>query len=142
MGKSSKDAFILMARYVLPWEADLALSLLASENIEAFLADEHMARAGIYHSALAGGVRLMVKEADAARAMEVLKAAESGELLTDRENGREGGWREDLETETLAQEPETRCPRCGSAHLERKGGLRALFSPGYKCRVCGAKFSL
>ena len=141
-----QDDLVTVARYVVPWQADLARTLLESEGIEVFLADEHMARTDPYHSALVGGVRLMVRGSAADRAVELISAAEDGRLepareAQDRDAGQSRLTGGPAGTASAGSDGELRCPRCGSAHLERAGRLRALLGPGNRCRVCGFRFN-
>ena len=73
------SGLVLLARYPEPWQADMVVSLLASEGIQAFLSDEHFVR-NTKHSAAIGGVGVVVREADAPMAWEILQRAERGEL--------------------------------------------------------------
>jgi hypothetical protein len=133
---SSEGALVVLARYPEPWRADLVVSLLGSEGIEAFLADEHINRMA-RHVPWIGGVGVVVREGDAQLALEILERAENGQLTADH------GEPDDPLTSHLAGENADlpRCPRCGSAHLAGKKGIKALFSPGYRCRVCGNEFT-
>lgn len=132
--KGKDPSLVILARFLSPWRADLALGLLESEGIEAFLADDHLARNEPVSSALAGGIRLLVLEEDLTRAREVLDQAENGNLALPP-------WEGDPHSipprERAADAGEVRCPRCGSSHVERGAGLMALFVPRFRCRVCG-----
>lgn len=151
--ESDNGGFVLLARFPELWQADLAISLLASEGIEAWSADELFIN-GTDHSTNMGGVGVIVNEGDAMSAWNILQLAERGELSlrddltehTDEWNRRKTGDRESsfrrIESDTLNPQPETRnsvivrCPRCGSENIGKKRGLTSLFSPGYRCRVC------
>lgn len=156
--KSRRDdaddgGFVLLAQFPELWQADLAVSLLASEGIEAWSADDLFIN-GTDHSTDMDGVGVVVREADARSAFNILQMAERGELslpeetaeFTDEWNRRKNEKRETssrgIELKTRNPESETRnsfvvrCPRCGSENNEKKKGIRALFSPGYRCRVC------
>lgn len=150
------SGLILLARFPEPWQADMAVSLLASEEIQAFLSDEHFVR-NTKHSVAIGGVGIVVREADASAAWEILQRAERGELslpseLLEYPDERNiSGISQDKKRQRSDeyngiragnQRPDTRnfvsvrCPRCGSANNEKRKGIKALFSPGYRCRVC------
>ena len=136
-------SFVLLTRFPERWQADLAVSLLASEGIEAWSADE-----------LLDGFGVIVSESDAMAAQGILQMAERGELaITDDHQSISGGGSphrveypeksqryEDVDT--FNSQPLTRnstalrCPRCGSENIEKRRRVRALFIPGYRCRVC------
>ena len=150
------SGLILLARFPEPWQADMVVSLLASEGIQAFLSDEHFVR-NTRHSVAIGGVGIVVREADASAAWEILQRAERGELSLpsemleypderifsgksqDKRRQRADGYKgirtrnRQLETQNHV---DVRCPRCGSANSEKRKGLLAFFSPGNSCRVC------
>jgi hypothetical protein len=100
------------------------------------------------------GVGVVVQEGDAMAAWDILQMAERGELSLPDENhefaddwnrrkteereaffGRE---KVDIRNQKLESRNSlvVRCPRCGSENHERKKGVKALFFPGYRCRVC------
>jgi hypothetical protein len=134
---SKKASLAVAARFIQPWRADLALSLLRSEGVVGYLADDHLARTEPISSILAGGIRLLVDGEDLARARQILERAEQGDLVLPE-------WEGDPESITMRERVpapgEVRCQRCGSSHLEEKKGLWRIFSPGYRCRVCGNSF--
>jgi Putative prokaryotic signal transducing protein len=112
----------------------LAKSILDSEGIECFLADENTIRMDWLWSNLLGGVKLWVREEDAARAAELL-AQESEEGF-------------DVDGDAEHQQP--RCPQCNSANIlfeELSKNVSyasvALGVPfpvkhlGWKCHACG-----
>jgi hypothetical protein len=149
----AEAGLVLLVRFPEPWQADMFVSLLASEGIQSFLMDEHFVR-NTKHSVAIGGVGVVVRESDAAVAWEILQRAERGELSLPEETREYADqWSQVEERAQKAgsplsreltgnREPETgafsvvRCPRCGSAYSEKRKGIRALFSPGYRCRVC------
>jgi hypothetical protein len=148
-----ENSFVLLARFPELWQADMAVSLLASEGIPAYPADELFVK-NTKHSEAIGGVGVVVHEADAATAWDILELAERGELSLQEEavEYTDESSRQKIEErvtssrrselETLNPEPEIlnsfsiRCPRCGSENNEKKKGLKALFRPGNHCRVC------
>ena len=112
----------------------LAKSVLDSEGIECFLADENTIRMDWLWSNLLGGVKLWVKEEDAGRASELL-AQKSPEGF-------------DVEGDETHQQQ--RCPKCNSANIlfeELSKNVSyasvALGVPfpvkhlGWKCHSCG-----
>ena len=112
----------------------LAKSILDSEGIECFLADENTIRMDWLWSNLLGGVKLWVREEDAAKAAELL-AQESPEGF-------------DADSDAEHQQP--RCPQCSSANVlfEELSKHTAyatilLHFPipikhlGWKCHACG-----
>jgi hypothetical protein len=145
--------YVLLAWFPEMWQADLAVSLLVSEGIQAWSADDRFIN-GTDHATDRGGAGVMVQEADAMSAWHILQMAERGEFSLQEEapaypdewNRRKREDREKssqrIENKTRNLEPETRnlysvrCPRCGSENNEKRKGIRALFSPGYHCRVC------
>jgi hypothetical protein len=66
--------------FVLPHEAHLAKAYLESEGIETEIRDELTAQVDNFYSNAIGGVKLLVKEEDFQRGMEVLKL---GGYITD-----------------------------------------------------------
>jgi len=112
----------------------LAKSVLDSEGIECFLADENIIRMDWLWSNLLGGVKLWVRAEDAAKAAELL-AQESPEGF-------------DADSDAEHQQP--RCPQCNSANIlfEELSKPTAyatilLHFPipvkhlGWKCHACG-----
>jgi len=55
-------------------EAELVKSVLDAEGIAAEIPDEHAAGIQPFYGAMQGGIRVLVREADLARAEETLKA--------------------------------------------------------------------
>ncbi|TNF47008.1 DUF2007 domain-containing protein, partial [bacterium] len=112
---------VLAARFIQPWRADLALSLLRSEGVAGYLADDHLARTEPVSSILAGGIRLLVERKDLSRAREILNRAEQGDLALP-------AWEGDPHSkpmrERVSAPGEVRCQRCGSSYLEAKKGIR------------------
>ncbi len=106
-----------VATFGAAWEARLALARLAAEGIEASIADENVSH--LYGGGVVGGIKLQVREDDAARAGEIL-AQESplSELY--------------LVTEEDAQEP--RCPQCRTTHVDYESWPRSRWT----CGLCGA----
>jgi len=114
--------------------AYLAKGLLDSAGIESFLFDENIVRMDWLYSNLVGGVKLRVREEDAAEALELLDA----------------GRAEDSEAEVAEEPVPERCPNCRStdvAHqplMKRLAYLSVLLGfpmpvkhVGWKCGFCG-----
>jgi hypothetical protein len=74
MPENSQDhpKLVTIAKYLYPYEADLAKSRLEAEGIPAFAADEYIVRFDWFYSNAVGGIRLQVAEEDAELAMEIL----------------------------------------------------------------------
>lgn len=70
-GKRKVEKLVKVAAFLDVNEAYLAKGLLESEGIEAVLFDEHSAVV-VYTSYALGGLRLMVKQSDLARAKSIL----------------------------------------------------------------------
>jgi hypothetical protein len=128
------ERLVTVETFAAPWEAQLARARLETEGIESQLADEHLARLGL--SGAIGGVRLQVREEDAALAIEVLRReARLPEIY--------------LVTDEEALRP--RCPGCNSDCLTLERWSRLLFVGSllllhipilvprrrWKCRHCG-----
>lgn len=142
--------FALVALFPEPWQADIAVSLLVSEGIRAFPADDWIVRKTLFFSGV--GTAVVVPEPEAPRALEILRMAERGELSLGEEGpghhvrskkrekkdkgklpeGTDGRVRE----RPSGGHPVVRCPRCGSENVVRKGGFSAVFSRAWRCRVC------
>ncbi|MDP8243350.1 MAG: DUF2007 domain-containing protein [Candidatus Hinthialibacter antarcticus] len=69
----SSDDIVEVARYTMLQDADFARMTLQSEGIEAVIMDDAVS-AWAPHYTFASGIRLFVQNADAARAVRVLKA--------------------------------------------------------------------
>ncbi len=102
--KLADEKLVTIARFSHPEEAYLASAKLESEGIWSFLADEHTVTADWLVSNAIGGVRLQVKESEAADARQILSLSR-----TDAE---------------LAAGTGRYCPKCGSADI--KYGLFSL----------------
>jgi rubredoxin len=117
-------------------EALLAKGLLESAGIECFLADQDMVRMDWYYSNAIGGMRLQVKEEDAASATEILEQPIPNNFELDG-------------TGEIYEQP--RCPNCQSLDIQFEGvdqglGLTTawairlplpLRSDTWKCNSCG-----
>lgn len=111
------EELVTVGTFAVPWEARLAQALLEAEGIRAVVTDENVG--SLYGAGVVGGIKLRVREEDAARASEAL-ARESPipEIY--------------LVTEEDARQP--RCPSCRSEDIASEGWL----SRRWTCRRCGA----
>ena len=143
----------LVAVFPEPWQADIAVSLLVSEGIRAFPADDWLS-GETRRSVDTGGAGVVVVEADAPLALKILQMAERGDLSLPEEGPEYAAGEDRTRGGTRWKPPRregpgsagggqgadglasARCPRCGSANTERRKGVRGLFSPLYRCRVC------
>jgi len=64
------EKLVTVGTFAAPWEAHLAQARLASEGIDAVVADVNVG--SLYGGSLVGGVKLRVREEEAARATELL----------------------------------------------------------------------
>src|SRR5438876_6398247 len=72
-GNNEPPSPVVIARYGGVLEAVLAKSMLDSAGIESFLGDENLVRLDWFYSNLVGGIKLMVREADAETARKLLE---------------------------------------------------------------------
>jgi hypothetical protein len=151
---------VTVGTFNTPWEAQIAQARLSAEGLYSTIADEHVIRMVALSNAV-GGIRLKVRERDAAVAAEVLRrlaplpeiylvsadapgaqappeAAEAeGKESLEGSASSGGTAAEALPAAGLA------CPACGSAELwfERSSrlvlGLLPLGRRGYRCGECG-----
>lgn len=127
------DSLVTIATYSLPHEAHVARASLEATGIYVFIANEHTIGVQWFYSNALGGVRLMVKEKDAATALTILETDFSEEL------GKEIPLDESV------------CPACGSTDVEAYTiGAKSAFltilllgfplllvKHGIRCRRCG-----
>jgi len=142
------DDLVTIASFINTTDAYLCRMALEAEGIDSFIIDEHTASISPFHSAIIGGVRVMVRGSDAEAAAEILRRAET------------------LEPESEEKDPVTRdeppprelsapvyCPKCSSEnvkHTERGPlfllfagmlfGLPFLLLPNMSCSMCGHKW--
>ncbi|HYU30891.1 MAG TPA: DUF2007 domain-containing protein [Thermoanaerobaculia bacterium] len=64
------EKLVTVGTFAAPWEARLAQARLATEGIDAVVADENVG--SLYGGSLIGGIKLRVREEDTAHAAEVL----------------------------------------------------------------------
>lgn len=64
------EKLVTVGTFAAPWEARLALAQLTAEGIDAVVTDENVG--SLYGGSLIGGIKLRVREKDAALAVEVL----------------------------------------------------------------------
>ena len=89
---------IMVGRYRDSSEAMIAKSMLDSAGIESFLSDENLVRLDWFYSNLVGGIKLMVREEDAATARKLL----------------EENIPEKFDVAGVGEYAQPRCPECGS----------------------------
>ena len=125
---------VIVGRYRDLSIASVAKSILDSAGIESFLADDNVIRMDWFYSNAVGGIKLLVRDEDAAEARELL----------------EGQAPEKFEVEGVGEYEQPKCPSCGSfdvsfEELDRKiahtGLLMSLPIPamkhGWSCHACG-----
>ncbi len=140
------NQLITIASFGKPVEAHLAQAKLASEGIEAFVADDNLIQMNWLYSQAVGGVKLQVNEADAEQALKILSETTEGFYF--EENAKESA-------EKASQGPapsQDVCPRCSSSQIayeqKTRTGLSTFISllfmiitPFYtkklKCHACG-----
>ncbi|HVR97706.1 MAG TPA: DUF2007 domain-containing protein [Thermoanaerobaculia bacterium] len=124
-----------VATYSSPWEAELARARLESEGIDSIVADAHLSR--LYCSNIVGGVKVQVREDEAARAGDLLRELRPIPEIY-------------LVTEEDAGQP--RCPGCNSDNItferwSRLGFVSSWLLLGFPlpvprnrwlCNLCGA----
>ncbi len=122
-----------IATFSQAMEAHLSKAKLESEGIKCFIADEYTVTMYWLLSNAIGGVKLLVKESDRERAVEILRQESTGTNSIE------------------ADEDEPRCPKCGSLDIYyEKYSRRAVFiswllltvpfpflKRKWKCRKCG-----
>lgn len=91
--------WVTIARYDLPYEAQIARARLQAEGIDTFIADEHTINMQWLYANALGGVKLQVKARDAGWAAEILSTDFSADV-----EEQEG-------SDSLS------CPRCGGLDL-------------------------
>jgi hypothetical protein len=125
---------VIVGRFRDVPEALLAKSVLDSEGIESFLADENTIRMDWLWSNLMGGIKLWVRAENSAVAADLL-----------REKFPEG-----IDVEGEPEQKQDRCPKCQSAdisfeELNRSASYLSLLVGvpvpvkhiGWRCRACG-----
>ncbi|MFV0197066.1 DUF2007 domain-containing protein [uncultured Empedobacter sp.] len=131
---------ITLKTFETPIEAHILRSKLESENIDAFVFDEHSVGINQFLSNAIGGVKVKIKEEDTARAMKVLDEINATDYTNDLD-------------EIIV------CPKCGSKayysyfkSMKGRKGLLSLLSsilfwvyPIYyknvfKCKKCEEEF--
>ncbi len=125
---------VLIGRYRVLLEAMVAKSMLDSAGIESFLVDENLVRMG-FHSALLGGIKLMVRAEDEETARKLLQ-----EQIPEK-----------FDVAGVGQYVQPRCPQCGSLDVgfdetEKEGAMAAMAllgvplvtrHKGGTCHACG-----
>ena len=125
---------VIVGRYRDLPVATVAKSVLESAGIEGFLADDNVIRLDWAISNALGGIKLLVREEDAAAAKDLL----------------EGCIPEKFEVEGVGEYEQPKCPNCGSTdvsldELDRKIAFPSLLlripipavKHGWNCHACG-----
>lgn len=129
--KLASEKIVTIARFSHPEEADIVSARLESEGISSFVADAHTVTANWSLSNAIGGVRLQVRESEAAEAKRILSLAEPNIQA--------------------AASSEERCPKCNSANTQyERFYLRPFFvlwllagftlpflKRKWSCKTCG-----
>lgn len=118
--------------------AQLCRATLAASGVRAFVADEHISTLNPHYMGASVGIRVQVRKADEARALEILAAAAAPM-----------GEDEDEDEDESSGEDGPRCPRCGARYSYYEWssgqmvlivlllGLPLLFmSKQWSCRRC------
>ena len=106
--KLPHEKLITIARFSHPEEAYIIAARLESEGISSFVADEHTIKVNWLLSNAIGGVRLQVRESDAAETKRILDLTEPNIQA--------------------AASSEERCPKCNSANIQyERFYLRPIF---------------
>jgi rubredoxin len=124
--------------------AQLCRATLSASGVRAFVADEHLSTLNPHYMGASAGIRVQVRKADEARALEILAAA--APAAEDEE--------EEDEDESSAEDG-PRCPRCGARYSYYEWsswqvvlialllGLPLLFmSKQWSCRRCHHRYRL
>lgn len=133
---------ITIRQYDKVEDAYLAKSLLESEEVPAYVADEYLVNVNWMWSQAIGGVKLQVAEEDVERALEILEAPPDGVLLD--EQGQYPG-------ELTPEHTFPVCPKCGGHEVDESVARRAFVYLGLllfrvpvpvrvdvlRCRSCG-----
>ena len=72
-----KGEMVVVAAFGRPIDAHLAKAQLEADGIQAFLLDEQAISVNPFYAPALGGVKLVVRAEDAARAREILELAEA-----------------------------------------------------------------
>lgn len=133
----------IIQTFTFPQDAYMAKAYLESAGIETLLQDEMTAQIYSFYSNAIGGVKLLVRNNDRERGLQLL--TEGGYLVPPEEDTNDGWiWVEKTEDTT-------HCPFCRSENIARRrevsvaamilyfllGVLFPLFRPVWKCYDCG-----
>ena len=86
-----RDLYVV-ARYMIPMDANLAQGCLEASGIPAMLADAHLMQTDLLLAPALGGVRLLVDASNVRQAYAVLEALARGDYALD-EDAADGEWR-------------------------------------------------
>ncbi|MBN2682101.1 MAG: DUF2007 domain-containing protein [Bacteroidales bacterium] len=134
----------ILSRFVYPHDAHMAKGFLESEGIQVILKDELTTQVNNFYSNAIGGVKILVRDVDIERGIEVLKAG--GFINTDSED-----LANQIEIVELTRNTDINfCPFCKSKNIGRKkepniltivvffilGAFFPIFKKSYKCFDC------
>jgi hypothetical protein len=128
---------VTLASFAFTWQGEMARARLAAEGVEAMVVDEYLSR--LYCANIVGGIKLRVRQEDAARAAELLRRLQPIPeiyLVTEEDAGLR------------------RCPGCNSENLDferwsRVGFVGSWLLLGFPlplprkrwvCRLCRAEW--
>lgn len=122
--------------YETALEANRDKLILTENNINSFIANEHLIQSDWLLSQAVGGIQLQVFEDDFENAEKVLANYKENEKF-------------DIEVEHTIENPEFDfvCPKCGSNHIYKDDsstsffGISLLSSNQYVCYYCENKFT-
>ncbi len=134
--------------FVYPLEAQMAKGFLDSQGIETIIKDELTAQINNFYSTAIGGVKLLVREADFEKGIEVLK---KGHFIKE-EYSESADKIEDINIDTVLTID--KCPFCGSDNFRKNrvanywiilplfllGALFPIFRKSHICFDCGKKW--
>jgi hypothetical protein len=135
---------VVVRAYSQPHEAHLACSALHAAGLHATVIDANIVAAVWLFSNAVGGVKLLVREADASAAREVL----DGPAVVDQDD--DADFRAAVDAS-----PVVRCPRCGSERVVRQALGRRMAALSWlltgvplfpvwrkqRCEACGLLFA-
>src|SRR2546423_14300638 len=102
MGTGDDGRWVRVGTFWQPTEAHMARLKLESEGIDCFLADEHIVTTYWLYANAVGGIKLHAREADAPRAVELLRGRSPACAAVAEADGQP------------LFDGLDRCPRCGS----------------------------
>lgn len=126
--------------FTSPQEAYIAKGYLESQGIDSFIFDDMTAQVNLLYSNAIGGVKILVRDADYERGIEILKKGGYINMNIDETNRKFNIVSADKKTD------KKKCPFCQSDNIGKKKGLNILspliylilgfFVPIYKSTYC------